>query len=134
MRDPKEPRAGSAEKRVATVTRSFTIPLSAKWRSEAVMLRQCGVIPQADLLERLARDLITSELAWEDECLTIQQAASESGLHYCSIQLMLREGRIENRGRKGRPRVRRGDLPRKSRCPNGPALAEQVFARNRGPR
>jgi hypothetical protein len=58
-------------------------------------------------LERLFREE-------ESEMLTLEQAAEYSGYSADHIARSIRHGSIENVGQRGRPRVRRGDLPRKS--------------------
>ena len=58
-------------------------------------------------LERLFREE-------ESEMLTLEQAAEYSGYSADHIARSIRHGSIENAGERGRPRVRRGDLPRKS--------------------
>jgi hypothetical protein len=49
----------------------------------------------------------------ESEILTLEQAADNSGYSVDHLARSLRSGAIPNAGRKGQPRVRRGDLPRK---------------------
>lgn len=58
-------------------------------------------------LERLFREE-------ESDILTLEQAAQYSGYSADHIGRSMRRGSIENVGERGRPRVRRGDLPRKS--------------------
>ena len=57
-------------------------------------------------LERLFRDE-------ESDILTLDEAAEYSGFSADHIGRSIRRGSIENVGQRGRPRVRRGDLPRK---------------------
>ena len=57
-------------------------------------------------LERLFREE-------ESDILTLREAAQYSGYSADHIARSIRHGSIENAGRLGRPRVRRGDLPRK---------------------
>lgn len=47
------------------------------------------------------------------EALTLEAAERESGYGYSALQKMVADGRLENVGVKGRPRVRRCDLPKK---------------------
>ena len=58
-------------------------------------------------LERLFREE-------ESDILTLAEAARYSGYSVDHLGRSLRRGSIENVGQLGRPRVRRGDLPRKS--------------------
>lgn len=64
----------------------------------------------------------------ESEILTLEQAARYSGYSPDHLARSVRAGSIANAGRKGQPRVRRGDLPRKPAAL--PQLAtEDMFAR-----
>lgn len=45
--------------------------------------------------------------------LTLAEAARESGYSTDQLSRLIREGKLVNVGRKGAPRVRRGDLPKK---------------------
>ena len=79
---------------------------------------------RADHLRRYAPEVAA---AWEDAAaelekydredaqtiLTRVQAAKESGYTPDHISRLIAEKRIKNVGRKGKPLVRRGDLPRK---------------------
>jgi hypothetical protein len=47
--------------------------------------------------------------------LTLAEASTESGFSKDRLRHLVAEGRLHNVGRKGAPRVRRGDLPRKRR-------------------
>ncbi len=49
----------------------------------------------------------------QDELLTLAQAASESGYSERRLREMIDEDSLPNAGRKGAPRIRRADLPRK---------------------
>jgi len=49
----------------------------------------------------------------ESDILTLAEAARYSGYSVDHLGRSLRSGSIENVGQRGRPRVRRGDLPRK---------------------
>jgi hypothetical protein len=59
----------------------------------------------AEVEEALAAD--------ENAILTLREAAAFSGYHYDHIRWLVREGRLENVGEKGSPRVRKRDLPRR---------------------
>ncbi len=48
------------------------------------------------------------------ELLTLQQAERESGYTYDHLRRLVASGSIPNHGRKGKPLVRRGELPKKS--------------------
>ena len=102
--------------------------LLARWRAEAAILRRGGAQPQAEALESCAAELEEFERARELEALSLEQAVAESGFSYSALQKMLAEGELLNVGRKGKPLVRRGDLPRKAKRGSTPALAEAVIA------
>jgi len=85
------------------------------WRHEAAVLRRRGAAGQAEALESCAAELEAWESQRALEALTLEEAERESGYSYSAIEKMVRRGEIENVGEKGRPRVRRGDLPRKAR-------------------
>jgi hypothetical protein len=65
--------------------------------------------------EHLLIDLEQRGREHELEALTLDQAAAESGYTYSALEKMMRRGELQNVGKKGAPRVRRGDLPRKPR-------------------
>jgi len=56
-------------------------------------------------------DTLVSDSA--NEALSLRQAAAESGYSADHLAREVRAGRILNAGRRGAPRIRRGDLPRK---------------------
>lgn len=87
--------------------------LAATWRGEAAVLRANGAAPQAELVVRHASELEAALREDELESLTLNEAVTESGLAYSTLQKMVARGWLENVGKKGRPRVRRRDLPRK---------------------
>lgn len=88
--------------------------LVTDWRNEADRIRHrydderlarlCEV-HATELAERLRRH--------QDQKLTLQEAARRSGYSVSHLRYLIRDGEIPNAGRKGRPRIRRGDLPRK---------------------
>ena len=88
--------------------------LAAQWRAEAETLRRRGATAQALLLESCADELATVLRERDLEALTIQQASEESGYSYSGLQKMITDSKLPNVGDKNRPRVRRGDLPRKA--------------------
>jgi hypothetical protein len=89
------------------------VNLPCHWRSEAIVLRRRGAALQADVLEGCAAELEAYEHERELQTLTLREAAQASGFSYSALQGMVADGTIPNEGRKGAPRVRRGDLPRK---------------------
>ena len=53
--------------------------------------------------------------AADDELLTLPQAAERSGISEEHLGRLVRDGKVPNAGRKGRPRIRVADLPRRTR-------------------
>lgn len=103
--------------------------LLERWRTDATVLRRHGLEREADALAQRAQELDAAVTAWAAESLTLEQAAQESGLSYSALEKAVRRGRLANAGSKGAPRVRRADLPRKARGPEG--IAALVLAGRR---
>jgi hypothetical protein len=87
--------------------------LLARWearRAEGARLK--ALVP----LEAIAAEVI-AEFATlapdEDEVLSLSTAARESGYSVDRLQKLVADGSIPNAGRKGKPGIRRRDLPRK---------------------
>lgn len=99
--------------------RAFTDSL----RIEGAGLRHRGLSEMADVLESVANDHEQMVDAWHTESLTLHQAAEESGFSSSSLQQSVASGKIANAGRQGFPRIRRCDLPSKSRG-SGPRAVE----------
>jgi hypothetical protein len=71
------------------------------------------------------------------ELLTLTQAETESGYTYDHLRKLVAEGAIPNYGRKGKPMVRRGDLPMKPKprgveAYNAAADIAEFLGRKRG--
>ena len=85
--------------------------LAGRWREEATILEKRYFDPRAAELFRLhARELEEAVQDNQLEVLTIAEAAATSGFSADHIRHQVAEGKIPNVGRKGSPRVRRGDL------------------------
>ena len=81
-------------------------------RSKATELRASfGDEARARALEWAAGQVERAMREEADESLTLAQAAARSGYSADHIARLVREGRLENVGRRGAPRVRAGDLP-----------------------
>ena len=87
--------------------------LAARWRADAAVLRHRGAELQAEVLEQCAAELEADERERALEALTLERAALESGYSYSQLQKLVASGHLANVGDKHRPRVRRGELPRK---------------------
>lgn len=90
--------------------------LVARWESEAETLRRWGQKATAEAVLRCADELRHAEAQAKGEALTVAEAAAASGYSTSRLYSMLNEGKLTNVGTKNRPRVRAGDLPRKSRA------------------
>lgn len=67
---------------------------------------------------------------WQDGILSLNEAARESGYSAEHLQRLVANGDIPNAGQKGKPRVRRGDLPKKAVAGNrGPSVSSSTLAR-----
>lgn len=93
------------------------LALFERWTAEAAQLRsRYGMEAAARLCEAHAEELREALHSVDDELLSIPQAAAESGYSRQHLRALLAGGTVPNAGAKGRPRIRRADLPRK---PNG---------------
>ena len=92
--------------------------LTAKWRADVATLRTYGANSSADVVERLAAELEAAVREQQLEALSLEAAERESGYSYSALQKMVASGKLQNVAEKGRPRVRRCDLPRKGGTPN----------------
>jgi hypothetical protein len=104
------------------------VQLPERWRAEAAILRRRGAAAQAELLESCATDLEQDERERGLQALTLEDAAAQSGYSYSALQKMVADGQLLNVGKKGKPLVRRGDIPRKPRRREAPDLAGAVIA------
>lgn len=98
------------------------IDLPAAWRDRAAELEPYAG-PAAEAFRRAADELDAALREAADEELTLQEAAEESGYSTRRLRELLSEGEVPMgpSGRKGRPRIRRADLPRKPGSTRGPA-------------
>src|SRR5262245_23433817 len=88
--------------------------LPGAWRTRAEELRKWAAAEGAAVaLEQAAIELEAALRIRDDEPLTLQEAAAESGFNPESLGRLVREKRIANAGRPNAPRIRRGDLPKK---------------------
>lgn len=96
--------------------------LTNEWRERASQLTRYGAESQALTLLECASELEQLWQLWQEEPLTLSEAAKESGYSVDHIGRMVREGRIANAGRPNAPRIRRADLPIKPKS-SVPAVA-----------
>lgn len=88
--------------------------LVVQWRELAELLRAEGCPEVAAARERCAYELETSLHKHDNEALSVNQAASESGYSAEYLRRVLRDTPALNAGRAGKPLILRRDLPRKA--------------------
>ncbi len=89
----------------------------AKWEARANELERMGaLVDGATLCRDLLKDLEALRGANEDDLLSLADAAATSGYTRDHLSRLIRDGKIPNAGRRGAPRIRRGDLPRRPRA------------------
>lgn len=89
--------------------------LPLRWREEAEVAEALGDSRGAVMCRRFADALAAALRNAEGELLTLEAAADASGYSSGRLRHMVADGLIPNAGAKGRPRIRRGDLPKKVR-------------------
>ena len=88
--------------------------LLAKWEARKQDWQRLGVqVCGAAVSDEILADLQAVTRANALEALTLREAAMLSGYTVDHLQRLVSAGQLENIGRKGRPRIRRGDLPLK---------------------
>ena len=83
--------------------------LLSHWRSRASDLERYA--PAAAQAFRDAADELAEALDGAEETVSLNEASMLGGYPVDSLQRMVRCGRIQNCGRKGKPRIRRADVP-----------------------
>jgi hypothetical protein len=96
------------------VTTPSVSELSAVFRARACALEPFAA-PAAVAFREAASLLEAALAAAEDELLTPRQAAEVTGLSARTLRDHRARGLLEDRGTSGRPKYRRGDLPRRGR-------------------
>ena len=90
--------------------------LADQWETDARKLREYGQESAANVAELHAHQLREALRNAGDEALTLAESAAESGYSERRLRELVAEGSVPNAGRRGAPRIRRGDLPRKARA------------------
>ena len=85
--------------------------LPAHWRARATDLERYS--PAAAQAFREAADQLDELLQSVGASVTLKEASTLGGYSIDALQRMVASGRVENAGRKGRPRIRRADVPTK---------------------
>ena len=91
--------------------------LAEQWRADAELLARYGSAQLAQVCRQHADEIDAAQRDDDAEMLTLEAAERESGYSRDRLRHMVADGDVPNAGRKGAPRIRRGDLPRKSRAP-----------------
>lgn len=106
------------------------VELAERWEEEADRLRTRGLEREARMEESFAEELRQRVSEWRFEALTVAEASEETGYSESHLRALLSDGKLENVGREGAPRMRRGDLPAKPANGAGPdGLVEEALER-----
>ena len=85
-----------------------------RWTERANEWKKLDVsVKGAPLAEEIIADLEAIAAGTNSEELTVTQAAEATGYTADHIGRLVREGKLTNYGRKGAPRVRRSELPKR---------------------
>lgn len=83
--------------------------LPAHWRGRATELERYA--PAAAQAFKDAADQLDAALQSSDASVSLKEAAGIGGFSVDHLQRLVATGRLTNIGRKGRPRIRRDDVP-----------------------
>ena len=103
--------------------------LIERWTLDAERARTLGCDNAATVLEVCTRELAAALDAYMLEPISLYQAADETGYSYSAIQKGVASGDIPNVGKKGSPKVRRCDLPKKAQPQPVSGLADVILLR-----
>src|SRR5947209_1768830 len=109
------------------------VELRQRWEVRRVMFAQFGAtVDGAKLADEVLADLAALQQAQSAEAVTLKEAARLGGYSSDHLQRLVAEGQLENVGRKGRPRIRRADVPTRPghRLPDASG-GDQLSARRR---
>ncbi len=79
--------------------------LAAQWRTDAATLRRRGAVTQAVAVESCADELERELARWEDQLLSITEAAAESGLSEETLRRHVRLGKLPGLSGRSRRRI-----------------------------
>lgn len=103
--------------------------LVIRWRNDADLLEIYGDVRGAAAARLHAQQLEEALRAQANELLTPNEAERASGYSKRRLRELEAEGKLRNHGRKGSPRFRRSELPRKAvaaRAPGFDPVAEAM--------
>ena len=89
--------------------------LAIQWRADADVLERRNAPDLARVYRSVADELDAALRAVDDDTLSLAEAAEVSGYSLDRLRHKVTAGEIPNAGRKGKPLIRRGDLPSKKR-------------------
>ena len=90
------------------------VTLVTAWRTEAERLDRFAAAGAATAFRDAALQLESALRAEEGELLTLAESALVSGHSVDHLRHLVSAGTIANAGRKGKPMIRRADLPKKA--------------------
>jgi hypothetical protein len=111
-----------------TFPNRLTNELASQWEKDAQLLAQYGSPQQAELLRHCAQRLFEAINGEKDVFLTVTMAAQMSGYSPDHLGRLVREGKLTSYGRKGKPMLRLGDLPKKPAVVRGNSRKYDVDA------
>ncbi len=95
----------------------------ARWEARRLeWARLHAVVDGATIAAEVIEDLRSIVRARALDILSLSEAARESGYSADHLARLVREGRIPNAGRRGKPMIRRTDLPIRPRKLDGPKV------------
>ena len=94
----------------------LTNELASQWEKDAKLLAQYGSPQQAELLRDCSKKLFETIKREQEVLLTLAVAAQLCGYTSDHLGKLIKAGKLPNHGRKGSPKVRLGDLPKKARA------------------
>jgi hypothetical protein len=115
--------------------------LITRWQDEAAVMEKYGDARGASIVRLMVGELRAAMDAQEEELLSAREAAKRTGYHEDTIGRWLADGTIPNQGKRNRPLVRAGDLPRKpsrsrvarsSPAPDADALLQRILDSKKG--
>lgn len=106
--------------------------LRAKWSQNLAVFSRYGIETPERIVREFLADLESLERASSVEAVTLKEASLIGGYSIDHLQRLVASQQIENVGRKGKPRIRRGDVPTRPghRLPTDTAT-DQLSARRR---
>ena len=100
-----------------TAAKPMISQVCEKWSARLEEWRRLGIqVSGQGIAAEILADLESIEAANRDDAISIPEATRISGYSADHLRRLIREGTLENLGRKHAPRLRRSDLPKKTRA------------------